>query len=179
VNYFGVPVTNINAKWRAENAVKQEAKPQSVRGKKRGRPRAVATQKAIQETAARTAATKPQRGGGGGDITTQSMTDSGDEERSPLYNLTYPLEMKQSLWRTQANRVINQVFADHPDAALTELKKLLRDAYPFGERKHHPYKIWCDAQRKALNLKFRLTKEPTPLNEGLFTDNDKNLSVSR
>ncbi len=24
-----------------------------------------------------------------------------------------------------------------------ELRKALRDAYPFGQRKYHPYKIWC------------------------------------
>ena len=25
-----------------------------------------------------------------------------------------------------------------------EIKKALREAYPFGERKYHPYKIWLD-----------------------------------
>lgn len=31
------------------------------------------------------------------------------------------------------------------------IKKVLRGAYPFGVRQYHPYKIWLDEQRKALN----------------------------
>jgi len=31
------------------------------------------------------------------------------------------------------------------------IKKVLQDAYPFGVRQYHPYKIWLDEQRKALS----------------------------
>jgi hypothetical protein len=30
------------------------------------------------------------------------------------------------------------------------LRRALRDAYPFGMRKLHPYKIWCDEIRRQL-----------------------------
>lgn len=30
------------------------------------------------------------------------------------------------------------------------LRKSLRDAYPWYERKYHPYKIWCDEVRRQL-----------------------------
>lgn len=32
----------------------------------------------------------------------------------------------------------------------SELKRALKDAYPFGERKHWPYKIWCGCVKRAL-----------------------------
>lgn len=31
------------------------------------------------------------------------------------------------------------------------IKKALHDAYPFGARAHHPYKIWCDEIRYQRN----------------------------
>lgn len=33
-----------------------------------------------------------------------------------------------------------------------QIKKALSAAYPFCERKYHPYKIWLDCVRKALRL---------------------------
>ena len=55
-------------------------------------------------------------------------------------------------WRERAQRVIGEVRAAHPDAAGPELRRLLRDAYPFGQRQFHPYKIWCDEVRRALGM---------------------------
>jgi len=48
----------------------------------------------------------------------------------------------ESNWRNVAAPIIAKVLADHPDGV--GLAKSLREAYPFGERKMHPYKIWCD-----------------------------------
>jgi len=60
--------------------------------------------------------------------------------------------MSATTWRERAQRVIAEVRAAHPDAAGDELRRLLRDAYPFGQRQYHPYKIWCDEVRRALGL---------------------------
>jgi len=58
-------------------------------------------------------------------------------------------------WREKARSVIDQVYRDNPTATPEQMTKLLRDAYPFGERKYHPYKVWLDEVRKRKQL-------PTP-----------------
>lgn len=58
----------------------------------------------------------------------------------------------KSPWRERARKVIAEVMASMPgDATLTQVQKALRDAYPFGTREHHPYKMWCSEQRIAIN----------------------------
>lgn len=51
---------------------------------------------------------------------------------------------KSKTWREYAKPVIQKVLAENAGADLKTKKKALREAYPFGERKYHPYKIWCD-----------------------------------
>lgn len=53
-------------------------------------------------------------------------------------------------WRAKAKAVIRQVMADHPKAEPKELRRLISEAYPFGERKYHPYKIWLDEVNRQL-----------------------------
>lgn len=52
--------------------------------------------------------------------------------------------MKESHWRETANRVIRQVVEANPNATNDQLRQLAGQAYPFGPRKYHPYKIWLD-----------------------------------
>jgi hypothetical protein len=52
-------------------------------------------------------------------------------------------------WREYANKVIQ----DNPNMAEEELKRLISKAYPFGERKYHPYKIWLDCVKKIFDKK--------------------------
>ena len=58
-----------------------------------------------------------------------------------------------SYWRKQAapiiRRVIEQVGRDDERA----LRRALADAYPWGERRLHPYKIWCDEIRRQLECR--------------------------
>lgn len=35
-----------------------------------------------------------------------------------------------------------------------ELRKALREAYPFGERKYRPYKVWCDEVNRQTMGRF-------------------------
>jgi urease accessory protein UreE len=58
-------------------------------------------------------------------------------------------------WRDKAREVIHAVQKANPDATPEEMQKLLFAAYPFGNRTHHPYRIWCDEVNKT-------KKQPTP-----------------
>ena len=53
-----------------------------------------------------------------------------------------------SRWRSIAASVIHRVVQETGYSDLKALRKALRDAYPFGERKYHPYKIWLDEVRR-------------------------------
>lgn len=57
---------------------------------------------------------------------------------------------RTSRWRRASRIVIEKVMKENPDASKEELRKLLSAAYPFGQRKHHPYKMWLDECRKVL-----------------------------
>lgn len=56
-------------------------------------------------------------------------------------------------WRDTARPIIAKVLADNQDKTESEIRKALQDAYPFGERKYHPYKVWCDEIRVQRGLK--------------------------
>lgn len=70
----------------------------------------------------------------------------------------------KSWWREHARPIITQIIQDHPDKTDKEVRKLISDAYPFGERAYHPYKIWCSevaiqmSQRAAI-IAGRPTKQ--------------------
>lgn len=56
-----------------------------------------------------------------------------------------------SIWFSRSLEVIADVHAALPsDISFEERAKAIREAYPFGERKHHPYKMWLKAQRQYL-----------------------------
>lgn len=61
------------------------------------------------------------------------------------------MRIQAGSWLDSAQRTIDEVHASLPaDATLEERIKALKDAYPFGERAHHPYKMWLKAQRQYL-----------------------------
>lgn len=53
--------------------------------------------------------------------------------------------MTQSRWREYSAQVIARVVADNPGLPEPELRKKISAAYPFGQRQHHPYKMWLSA----------------------------------
>jgi len=55
-----------------------------------------------------------------------------------------------SRWREIAAPIIYEVIERYSDSDMRTLRKALRDAYPFGDRKYHPYKIWCDEMKRQL-----------------------------
>lgn len=53
-------------------------------------------------------------------------------------------------WEAESMQIIRNVLKDNEHSTESELKQALKDAYPFGERKHWPYKIWLDCVKRAL-----------------------------
>lgn len=56
-------------------------------------------------------------------------------------------------WRDKAKPIIAAVIAQHQGEDITIVRRALREAYPFGPREYHPYRIWCDEVRAQLGLK--------------------------
>jgi hypothetical protein len=70
-------------------------------------------------------------------------------------------------WRESARPIIQQVLKDNKGKSETEIKKALREAYPFGMRAYHPYKIWLDEIKVQLGKKKfgRQINEVVPENQ--------------
>jgi hypothetical protein len=52
-----------------------------------------------------------------------------------------------SHWRRAAAPIIERVLIETAGRLDAEVRAALRAAYPFGERAHHPYRIWLDEIR--------------------------------
>ena len=63
----------------------------------------------------------------------------------------------ESHWRKTSAEIISEVL-DKCDWSTPEGEKAtrarLREAYPFGERKYHPYKIWLDEIARQMGKKW-------------------------
>lgn len=60
-----------------------------------------------------------------------------------------------SSWRKIAAPIIHETLESTKGFPESEIKKALREAYPFGLRKHHPYKIWLDEIKIQRGFKKR------------------------
>lgn len=56
-------------------------------------------------------------------------------------------------WRDSCRGLIAETIRANKDMPMKDIKKALREVYPFGERKYHPYKTWCDEVKIQLGLK--------------------------
>jgi hypothetical protein len=70
-------------------------------------------------------------------------------------------------WREHAAPIIAEVLKQTAGKPEDEIKKALKEAYPFGPRKYHPYKIWLDEIKvQRGKRKFNERKlEPVPENQ--------------
>lgn len=59
-------------------------------------------------------------------------------------------------WRDRARPIIAAVIARVGTEDRTQLRKSLRDAFPFGPRQYHPYKIWLH------EIRVQLGESPAP-----------------
>jgi hypothetical protein len=77
-----------------------------------------------------------------------------------------------STWRDHARPIIAETIAAAGTQDSNALRKALREAYPFGPRQYHPYKIWLDEIHRQLGT-GRHTRpapdlnRPLPLLDGL------------
>lgn len=72
-----------------------------------------------------------------------------------------------SYWRNIAGPIIAEVIARVGREDERVLRKALHHAYPFGERRMHPYKIWCDEVRRQLEgRQHRRPPAPDPISPG-------------
>ncbi len=65
-------------------------------------------------------------------------------------------------WRQCCTGLIQQTIKENQGKPLKEIKRALRDVYPYGERAMHPYKIWCDEIKRQLGLKKSKIVEQNP-----------------
>jgi len=69
--------------------------------------------------------------------------------------------MPNGTWRDHCAPIIASVIAAHQGNPV-EMKKALRAAYPYSERKYWPYKVWCSEVRRQM----RKHGKPQPAPEG-------------
>jgi hypothetical protein len=69
-------------------------------------------------------------------------------------------------WRDYARPIIQQVLKETKGQDEKVIRKALRDAYPFGARQYHPYKIWLDEIKVQRGLRqFGHIPKPIPENQ--------------
>lgn len=67
-------------------------------------------------------------------------------------------------WRDSAKPIIAEVLKITRGRTEQEIRKALKEAYPWGVRAMHPYKIWCDEIKVQRGLKKKKIL-PTPQNQ--------------
>lgn len=70
-----------------------------------------------------------------------------------------------STWRDHCRPIIKKVLEENKDKSEKEIKLALKNAYPYGMRKYHPYKIWLDEIKVQRGLKQSKTLEETDPNQ--------------
>ena len=58
--------------------------------------------------------------------------------------------MTRSIWRKRSRQVIARVVEETGTTDLDLLEKEIRAAYPFGLRKHWPYKVWLSEVKEFM-----------------------------
>lgn len=75
-------------------------------------------------------------------------------------------------WRDKARPIIAAVLSDLSDEPEKVIRAALRDAYPFGPKRYHPYKVWCDEIKVQMGTKQSRVKAhyaPDPNQSELFS----------
>ena len=58
-------------------------------------------------------------------------------------------------WREACAPIVFKIIQENKDKEYPEIRKALREAYPFGQKKYWPYKVWLDEINRQL-IKFGL-----------------------
>ncbi|MGE5487582.1 MAG: hypothetical protein ACM3ZB_07150 [bacterium] len=75
--------------------------------------------------------------------------------------------MTLSYWRRRCAPIIARVLAENAGRPEAEIRAALRAAFPFGPRKHHPYRVWLDeiriqTGRRQLSRRERRVQSRSP-----------------
>ena len=69
-----------------------------------------------------------------------------------------------SYWNVKSREVIDAVVIRVGVDDETALRKAMFDAYPFGERKHWPYKVFCEEVKKTMQgIRLQKTRLRPPV----------------
>lgn len=60
---------------------------------------------------------------------------------------------KVHTWRDSCRPIIQKCLKENEGKTEKEIRKALLDAYPFGQRAMHPYKIWLDEIKRQRGKK--------------------------
>lgn len=74
-------------------------------------------------------------------------------------------------WRAHSAKVIKRVIKRVGTADRQALQQAISEAYPFGERRNYPYKVWRDEVAKHLAMVEQGRFEPrlpAPIQQSLF-----------
>ena len=63
-------------------------------------------------------------------------------------------------WRDHCKPIIAEVIQREGADDMKKLRKALREAYPYYQRKMWPYKVWCSEIRKQLKLDVPVADTP-------------------
>jgi len=66
-------------------------------------------------------------------------------------------------WRDRCRPLIARVIREHEGEEIRVVRKALREAYPWGQRSLHPYKIWCSEVRRQLGIDPDPASDPNQL----------------
>ena len=71
--------------------------------------------------------------------------------------------------------IITEVLKETEGKQEKEIRKALKDAYPFGQRAMHPYKVWLDEIKRQRGLKpsVKSTETKDANQTNLFEDNGR------
>lgn len=65
-------------------------------------------------------------------------------------------------WRDKARPIIEEVLSRCKGKPEKEIKKALREAYPWGPRNNYPYKVWLDECKVQMGKKKVRQKKHKP-----------------
>lgn len=71
----------------------------------------------------------------------------------------------KNTWRDRCAPIIEKVLKETKGQGEAEVKKALFDAYPFGMRQYHPYKIWLSEIRRQRGIKSKPKKIAQDINQ--------------
>lgn len=71
-----------------------------------------------------------------------------------------------SKWRIKAQVIVSEVIAENHNKPIREIREALRNAYPWGQRVNHPYKVWLDECRTQVAM-LESQRNPEKDTEGL------------